>query len=38
MNIKIGQYIAGNSILHKLDPRIKIMSMILLIVALFSTN
>ena len=35
MNIKIGQYISGNSILHKLDPRIKIMSMILLIVAIF---
>ncbi len=35
MNIKIGQYIAGDSILHKLDPRIKIMSMILLIIAIF---
>src|SRR5690554_1627108 len=35
MNIKIGQYIAGNSLLHKMDPRIKIMSMILLIVAIF---
>src|SRR5690554_382596 len=35
MNIKIGQYLAGNSFLHKLDPRIKIMSMILLIVAIF---
>lgn len=35
MNIKIGQYIAGDSILHRLDPRIKIMSMILLIIAIF---
>src|SRR5690554_5710582 len=35
MNIKIGQYIAGDSILHKLDPRIKIVSMILLIVTIF---
>ncbi|WP_025725606.1 energy-coupling factor transporter transmembrane component T family protein [Acholeplasma granularum] len=35
MNIKIGQYIAGNSILHRLDPRIKIMSMILLIITIF---
>src|SRR5690554_198136 len=35
MNIKIGQYIAGNSILHRLDTRIKIMSMILLIITIF---
>src|SRR5690606_4532108 len=35
MNIKIGQYIAGDSILHRLDPRIKIMSMMLLIVTIF---
>lgn len=35
MNIKIGQYIAGDSILHRLDPRIKIMSMMLLIITIF---
>ncbi|MDR2822315.1 MAG: energy-coupling factor transporter transmembrane protein EcfT [Acholeplasmatales bacterium] len=33
--IVIGQYIKGNSLIHKLDPRSKILSMILLIVALF---
>jgi len=31
----IGQYIPGNSLIHKLDPRIKIFSMLLLIVAVF---
>lgn len=35
MNIKIGQYIAGNSVLHRLDPRIKILSMMILIVTIF---
>lgn len=35
MNIKIGQYIPGDSLLHKLDPRIKLISMILLIVSIF---
>lgn len=33
--INIGQYIPTNSFLHKLDPRIKIVSLILLIVGLF---
>lgn len=33
--INIGQYIPTNSFLHKLDPRIKIGSLILLLVALF---
>lgn len=35
MNIKIGQYINGNSILHKMDPRIKLISMFVLIVTIF---
>ncbi|MFW6386566.1 MAG: energy-coupling factor transporter transmembrane component T family protein [Bacillota bacterium] len=34
-DITIGQYIAGNSIIHRLDPRIKIIITILLITALF---
>src|SRR5690606_32708353 len=35
MNIKIGQYIPGDSFLHKLDPRIKLLSMLLLIITIF---
>ncbi len=35
MNIKIGQYINGNSFLHKMDPRIKLLSMFLLIITIF---
>ncbi len=35
MNIKIGQYIAGDSLLHKLDPRIKLISMLILIITIF---
>ena len=34
MNIKIGQYIPGDSFLHKMDPRIKIASMMLLIISI----
>lgn len=34
--INIGQYIPTNSFLHKLDPRIKIISLVILLVALFS--
>ncbi len=34
-NITIGQYVKGNSFLHKLDPRLKIISTILLMVAIF---
>lgn len=33
--ISIGQYIPTNSIIHKLDPRIKIASLVLLLVTLF---
>lgn len=34
-NITIGQYIHGNSWLHKLDPRIKIASLILILATIF---
>lgn len=35
LNITIGQYVKGNSYLHKLDPRLKIVSTILLMVSIF---
>lgn len=34
-NITIGQYIPGDSWLHKLDPRIKLLSLVVLLVATF---
>lgn len=34
--INIGQYIPTNSFLHRLDPRIKIISLVVLLVSLFS--
>lgn len=34
-NITIGQYIPGNSWLHRLDPRIKLLSLIVMLVAIF---
>ncbi len=34
-NIIIGQYIPGNSLIHRLDPRMKISILIIMIVALF---
>lgn len=37
-DITIGQYVPGNSILHKLDPRTKIVTMVLFMVGLFMTN
>ena len=37
-NISLGQYIPGNSILHRLDPRTKIIWTLLLMVALFTMN
>ena len=36
--ITLGQYFPGNSIIHKLDPRFKIICIILYIVALFSAD
>lgn len=35
LNITIGQYVKGNSYLHRLDPRLKIVSTIILMVAIF---
>ena len=34
-DINIGQYIAGNSFIHRLDPRIKIVNTLLAIIFLF---
>lgn len=34
-DITIGQYFPGNSAVHKYDPRLKIITMILFIVSLF---
>ena len=35
LNITIGQYVKGNSFLHKLDPRFKIVATIVLMVSIF---
>ena len=37
-DITLGQYFPGNSIVHKLDPRVKIILIAVLIVMLFVTN
>ena len=37
-NITIGQYLPGDSFIHKLDPRTKILLSILFIVCLFIIN
>jgi len=37
-NITVGQYVPGNSILHRLDPRTKILWTMLLMVVTFLTN
>lgn len=34
-NFVLGQYVAGHSYLHKMDPRVKILSTIILMVAIF---
>ncbi len=34
-DITIGQYIPGNSIVHRLDPRVKMINIIILIISLF---
>jgi energy-coupling factor transport system permease protein len=34
-NITIGQYIPGDSWLHRLDPRIKLLSLVIMLVAIF---
>ena len=38
-NITLGQFFPGNSFIHKLDPRVKIISLVVLLIAVFlSTN
>lgn len=37
-NITLGQYFPGNSFVHKLDPRTKLLSTLLFIVAIFFAN
>ena len=37
-DITIGQYYPGNSILHKLDPRTKIIAILVYMVSLFIVN
>ena len=37
-DITLGQYLPGNSVVHRLDPRTKILLIALLIAALFSVN
>jgi len=34
-SIVLGHYIPGNSLLHRLDPRVKLISLLILLVALF---
>lgn len=38
MNITLGEYISGDSILHKMDPRVKLILLIILMAALFLFN
>jgi energy-coupling factor transport system permease protein len=38
MNLILGQYLNGESFLYKLDPRLKIMSLILLMISTFIVN
>ena len=37
-NMILGRYIPGNSIVHRLDPRSKLVAMILLIIIVFWAN
>ena len=37
-DITIGQYYPGNSILHKLDPRTKIIAILVYMISLFIVN
>lgn len=38
MNITLGQYVDGNSLLHKMDPRVKFLLLVVLIISLFIFN
>lgn len=37
-NITLGQYFPGNSLIHRLDPRVKILAVILFVVAIFMSK
>ena len=37
-DITLGQFFPGNTIVHRLDPRTKILAVVLYIVALFSAD
>ena len=37
-DITLGQYFPGNSVIHHMDPRTKLVGLILYIVALFTAN
>ena len=37
-DITLGQYFPGNSVIHKLDPRVKILLIVAFIVLLFTTS
>lgn len=37
-DITLGQYFPGNSLIHKLDPRIKIIAIVLLVVTIFTSK
>ena len=38
LDITLGQYYPGNSFIHRLDPRTKILTTLILIVAVFLAN
>lgn len=38
LDITLGQYYPGNSFIHRLDPRTKILTTLLLIIAVFLAN
>lgn len=38
IDLTIGQYIYGNSVLHRIDPRVKILSLISILMVVFFTN
>ncbi len=37
-NITLGQYIVGNSVIHRIDPRIKIINTLILVITLFMVS
>ena len=37
-DITLGQYFPGDTFIHRLDPRVKLIAVLLYIIALFSAN